>query len=148
MRDIVAKRPDYNDYLRVYSGDSDFRTNRITAVKRGEEDSQVGREPRLDQVFKDQVDKSLFYDTVKKPHVCPEKAEYVQMTAYLNFYNSCVKAGQRTVINPRLINFWRRTQYLYNTRVTMEQAAAVKRYLMMSREYEANRLRELVIDSC
>lgn len=94
------------------------------------------------------MDKQLFWDAAKKGHVGDEKAEHVQMEAYLNFYESCIKQGQKTVINPRLINFWKRTQYLYNTRVSLDQAKAVRRYLLMTKEYEANQLREIILDSC
>lgn len=34
LREVVTKRPDYNDYLNVHSGDGDFRTNKIEQVEK------------------------------------------------------------------------------------------------------------------
>lgn len=63
LRDVIAVQPAYNDLLRVFSGDNDYRTNKIAEVAFNH---QRQLELDLNNVFAKQVDKAVFYKAAKK----------------------------------------------------------------------------------
>ena len=60
---MIEKKPDYNDYLRVYEGDCDFRTQKIPEV--GEAHNREDEED-LNRVFNKQTVRQIFYEIIKK----------------------------------------------------------------------------------
>lgn len=65
LREVVEKRPQYNDYLRVYIGDGEIISNKIEHVP-----DEVGRPVvKLDDVFEKQTRQQEFYEIIKKPHM-------------------------------------------------------------------------------
>ena len=69
-----------------------------------------------------------------------------QKKAFIDFYDSCGK--EKTIVNPGLIQMWNRSKYLFNERVSLEQAKAMNKFFEKTKNYNHCQLRELIIDSC
>ena len=71
----------------------------------------------------------------------------MQLHTFLDFFDACGRDAA-SVVNPRVINFWNRCQYLCNTNMEFKKANAFKQFLSLAKEFEPAQLREIVIDSC
>lgn len=116
LREVIQKKPEYNDYLRVFNGDGDYRTHKIAAVN-----YDHGREEdySLNKVFEKQTDHKAFYDVVKKQKVNEDEEKDDQLAAYMDYYDSCGRDKAEVPINMNLIHFHNRIQYIYNKVVTL-----------------------------
>lgn len=72
---------------------------------------------------------------MKKKKVDEEDAEDELKVAYHKFIQTHQQSGSLDLLTPRVINFVRRAQYLYNQSLSYEQGKAVRCFLeSLSRE--------------